>query len=111
MQVLVYICEKKCKVMLGRDQLAMTSSKNFGTYQSFETDWISIYAMVMCRSHDPAGSLVHGVIISKPTGNPDPLAKSRPTSKIQTHWLVHKVVHIVTRNIQKLKSSFHQYFI
>ncbi len=34
--------------------------------------------------------------------NPDPLTKSRPTSKIQTHWLGHKVVHIVTRNIKKL---------
>ncbi len=42
---------------------------------------------------------------------PDSLAKSRPTGKIQTHWLGHKVVHIVTHNIQKLKSSFHQYFI
>ncbi len=42
---------------------------------------------------------------------PDPLAKSRPTGKIQTHWLEHKVVHIVTHNIQKLKSCFHQYFI
>ncbi len=46
-----------------------------------------------------------------PLANPDPLAKSRPTDKIQTHWLGHKVVHIVTRNIQKLKSCFHQYFI
>ncbi len=43
--------------------------------------------------------------------NPDPLAKSRPTGKIQTHWLRYKVVHIVTHNIQKLKSYFHQYFI
>ncbi len=50
--------------------------------------------------------------------NQDPLAKSRPTGKIKTHWLGHKVVHIVTRNIQKLvlvlqklKSCFHQYFI
>ncbi len=34
----------------------------------------------------------------------DPLA-------IQTHWLGHKVVHIVTCNIKKLKSCFHQYFI
>ncbi len=42
--------------------------------------------------------------------NPDTLAKSRPTGKIQTHWLGHKVVHIVTSNIQKLKSCFHQYF-
>ncbi len=31
---------------------------------------------------------------------PDPLAKSRPTGKIQTHWLGHKVVHTVTRNIK-----------
>ncbi len=31
---------------------------------------------------------------------PDSLAKSRPTGKIQTHWLGHKVVHIVTRNIK-----------
>ncbi len=37
---------------------------------------------------------------------PDPLAKSRPTGKIQTHWLGHKVVHIVTRNIQKLSLVF-----
>ncbi len=43
--------------------------------------------------------------------NPDPLAKSRPTGKIQAHWLGHKVVHIVTCNIKKLKSCFHQYFI
>ncbi len=35
---------------------------------------------------------------------PDPLA-------IPTHWLGHKVVHIVTHNIKKLKSCFHQYFI
>ncbi len=69
------------------------------------------YAMVVCRSHDTAGSLVHGVFISKPIGNSDPLAKSRPTGKIQTHWLGHKVVHNVTRNIQKLKSCSHQYFI
>ncbi len=46
-----------------------------------------------------------------PLVNPDPLAKSRPTSKIQIHWLGHKVVHIVTRNTQKIKSCFHQYFI
>ncbi len=26
---------------------------------------------------------------------------SRPTGKFQTHWLGHKVVHIVTRNIKK----------
>ncbi len=37
--------------------------------------------------------------------NPDPLVKSRPTG------LGHKVVHIVTHNIQKLRSCFHQYFI
>ncbi len=43
--------------------------------------------------------------------NPDRLAKSRPTGKIQTHSLGHKVVHIVTPNMQKLKSCFHQYFI
>ncbi len=67
--------------------------------------------MAVCRSHDTAGSLAHGVFISRPTGNPDPLAKSRPTGKIQTHWFGHKVVHIVTRNIKKLKSCFHQYFI
>ncbi len=42
--------------------------------------------------------------------SPDPLAKSRLTGKIQTHWLGHKVVHIVTRNI-KVKSCFHQYFL
>ncbi len=46
-----------------------------------------------------------------PLVHPDPLAKSRPTCKIQIHWLGHNVVHIVTRNIQKLKSCFHQYFI
>ncbi len=40
MQVLVYICKKKCKVMSGRDQLAVTSSKNSGTNQSVEMDWI-----------------------------------------------------------------------
>ncbi len=57
------------------------------------------YAMVVCRSHDTAGSLAHGVFISRPTG------------KIQTHWLRHKVVYIVTSNIQTLKSCFHQYFI
>ncbi len=59
------------------------------------------YAMVVYRSHDKAGSLAHGVFISRPTGNPDPLEKSIPTGKIQTHWLGHKVVHIVTRNIKK----------
>ncbi len=58
------------------------------------------YAMVVCRLHDTAGSLAHGVFISRTTCNPDPLAKSRPTVKIQTHWLGHKIVHIVTRNIQ-----------
>ncbi len=65
--------------------------------------------MVVCRSHDTVGSLAHGVFISRPTGkiqthwqNPDQLTKYRPTGKIQTHWLGHKVVHIVTRNIQKL---------
>ncbi len=66
---------------------------------------------VVCKSHDTAGSLAHGVFISTPNGNPDPLAKSRPTGKIQTHWLGQKVAHIVTLNIQKLKSCFHQYFI
>ncbi len=65
------------------------------------------YAMVVCRLHDTAGSLVWPMGFSYP----DPLAKSRPTGKIQTHWLGHKVVHSVTRNIQKLKSCFHQYFI
>ncbi len=43
--------------------------------------------------------------------NQHPLANSRPTGKIQTHWFGHKVVHIVTCNIQKLKFCFHQYFI
>ncbi len=42
---------------------------------------------------------------------PDPLVKSRSTGKIQTYWLGRKVVHIVKRNIQKLKSCFHLYFI
>ncbi len=44
------------------------------------------YAMVVCRSHDTAGSLANGVFMSRPTGkiqthwqNPDPLVKSRPT--------------------------------
>ncbi len=46
-----------------------------------------------------------------PLVNPNPLAKSRHTGKIHTHWLGHKVVHIVTRNIHKLKYCFHQYFI
>ncbi len=59
------------------------------------------YAMVVYRSHDTARSLAHGVFISRSTGNPDPLAKSRPTGKIQIHWLGDKVVHIVTRNIKK----------
>ncbi len=75
---------------------------------------LTIYAMVVCRSYDTGWSLAHGVFISRPTGNPDPLAKSRPTCKIQTHWscwLGHEVVHIVTHNIQKLKFCFHQYFI
>ncbi len=39
-----------------------------------------VYAMVVCRSHDTAGSMAHGVFISRPTG------KSRTTGKIQTHW-------------------------
>ncbi len=43
--------------------------------------------------------------------NPDPLTKSRLTGTIQIHWLGHKIVHIVTPNIQTLKSCFHQYFI
>ncbi len=42
-------------------------------------------AMVVCRSHDTEGSLANGVFISRPTGNPDQLAQSRPTGKIQTH--------------------------
>ncbi len=44
------------------------------------------YAMVVCRLHDTAGSLAHG----------------------WDHWLGHKVVRIVTCNIHKLKSCFHQ---
>ncbi len=32
------------------------------------------YSMVVCRSHDTAGSLANGVFISRATGNPDPLA-------------------------------------
>ncbi len=58
------------------------------------------------------------LVKSRPTGkiqthwqDPDPLAKSRPTGKIQTHWLGHKVVHIVTRKIQNVRSCFQQYFI
>ncbi len=63
------------------------------------------YAMVACRLHDTAGSLAWwGFHIQTHW-------QSRPTCKIQTHWLGHKVVHIVTNNIQKLKSCFHQYFI
>ncbi len=62
-----------------------------------------IYAMVVCRSHDTAGILAHGVFISRPTGkNPDPLSKYVPTGKIQIHRLGHKVVHIVTHNIKNL---------
>ncbi len=57
------------------------------------------------------GVWLMGFSYPDPLVNPDPLAKSRPTGKIQTHWLGHKVVHIVTRNIQKSKSCFHQYFI
>ncbi len=37
------------------------------------TDMAS-YAMVVCRLHDAAESLAHGVFISRPSG------------KIQTHW-------------------------
>ncbi len=37
------------------------------------------YAMAVCRSHDTAESLAHG------SSYPDPLAKSRPSGKIQTH--------------------------
>ncbi len=58
------------------------------------------YAMVVCRSHDTAGSLAHGVFISRPTHklqshlqNPDLLVKSRSTCKIQTYWLGHKALH------------------
>ncbi len=72
-----------------------------------------IYAMVVCRSHDTAGSLANGVFISRPTSkiqtnwqNLDPLAKYRHTGKIQTKWLGHKVVHIVTRNIKKRSLVF-----
>ncbi len=66
----------------------------------------------LCVDHMIQQGVWHiGVFISRPTGNPDPLAKSRPTGKIQTHWLGHKVVHIVIRNIQTLTSCFHQYFI
>ncbi len=57
------------------------------------------------------GDWLMGFSYPDPLVNLDPLAKSRPTSKIQTHWLGHKVVHIVSRNIQNLKSCFHQYFI
>ncbi len=35
-----------------------------------------------------------------PLANADPLAKYKPTGKIQTHWLGHKVVHIVRHNIK-----------
>ncbi len=50
--------------------------------------------MVVCRSHDTAGSLTNGVFISRHIG------------KIQAHWLGHKVVHIVTRNIKNLSLVF-----
>ncbi len=46
---------------------------------------LHIYDMFVCRSHDTARSLAHPVFISKPTDNTYPLAKSRPTVKIQTH--------------------------
>ncbi len=85
-------------------------------YQS-KNDY-TIYDMVVYRSHDTAGGLAHQVCISRPTGqiytlcqNPDPLARSRPTGKIQTHWFGHNVVYIVTHNIKKIKSCFHQCFI
>ncbi len=42
MQVLVYICKKICKVTSGQNQLPVTSSKNFGTNQSVEMDWITV---------------------------------------------------------------------
>ncbi len=79
------------------------------------TLFLLYYAMFVCRSHDTAGSLAHGVFISRPTDkiqtqwqNPDPPVKSRPTSKIQTHWLGHKLVHIVIHNIKK-SSIFYLY--
>ncbi len=49
------------------------------TYQWIRLGPLCHYAMVVCRLHDTAGSLAHGVFISRPTGNPDPLVKSRPT--------------------------------
>ncbi len=46
------------------------------------------------------GIWLMGFSYPDPLANPDPLAKSRPTDKFQTHWLGHKVVDIVIRNIQ-----------
>ncbi len=60
--------------------------------------------MVVYRSHDTADYGPCGFHIQTHW-------QSRPNGKIQTHWLGHKVVHIVRRNIQKLKSCFHQYFL
>ncbi len=64
------------------------------------------YAMVACRESGP-----WGFQIQTHWQNPVPLTKSRPIGKIQSPWLGHKVVHIVTSNIQTLKSCFHKYFI
>ncbi len=60
-------------------------SKTVSIPLSIMTIVIIDYAMVVYRSHDIARSLAHGVFISRPTGNPDPQAKSRPTGKIQTY--------------------------
>ncbi len=96
--------------------LTETSIKHYG-YRQTDTssiiqckvmkDFLHLYAMVLCRSHDTAGSLAHRFFyIHTHWQNADPLAKSRPTGKIQTHWLGHKVVHIVTRNINNLTFVF-----
>ncbi len=74
--------------------------------------WLCVDHMIQQGVWPMGFSYPDPLVIQTHWQNPDSLAKSKPTTgKIQTHWLGHKVVHIVTRNIKKLKSFFHQYFI
>ncbi len=73
--------------------------------------WLSVDHMIQQGVWPMGLSYSDPLAIQTHWQNPDPLAKSRPTGKIQAHWLGNKEVHIVIRNIQKLKSCFHQYFI
>ncbi len=73
--------------------------------------WLCVDHMIQQGVWPMGFSYPDPLAIQTHSQNPHPLSKSRPTGKFQTHWLGHKLVHILTRNIKKLKSCFHQYFI